>query len=78
MKVAYPGHFAENDEFDPQSNVDHLEESLKRAGRTVTFYNYSVTGHWFFEPDCSQAYNPTATSLALDRPPAFLRCSSTA
>ncbi len=37
-RAAYLGHFAENDEFEPQSNVDALEESLRRAGRPVTFY----------------------------------------
>jgi carboxymethylenebutenolidase len=72
-RAAYLGHFAENDEFEPQSNVDGLEESLKHAGRPVTFYRYSDTGHWFFEPDRSQAYNLAAASLAWDRTMAFLR-----
>ena len=76
-RAAYLGHFAENDEFEPQSNVDDLEESLKRAGRPVTFHRYSGTGHWFFEPDRSQAYNQAAASLAWDRTLAFLRRSST-
>lgn len=76
-RAAYLGHFAEKDEFEPQSNVDNLEESLKRAGRPVTFYRYSGTGHWFFEPDRSQAYNQAAASLAWDRTLAFLRRSST-
>ena len=76
-RAAYLGHFAENDEFEPQSNVDSLEESLKRAGRPVTFYRYSGTGHWFFEPDRSQAYNQAAASLAWDRTLAFLKRSST-
>jgi carboxymethylenebutenolidase len=75
--AAYLGHFAENDEFEPQSNVDDLEESLRRAGRPVTFYHYSGTGHWFFEPDRSQAYNQAAASLAWDRTLAFLRRPST-
>lgn len=61
-KAAYLGHFAKTDEFEPQSEVDNLEESLKRAGRPVTFYRYSGTGHWFFEPDRSQAYNQEAAS----------------
>jgi len=43
-RAAYLGHFAEKDEFEPQSNVDNLEESLRRAGRPVTFYRYSGTG----------------------------------
>ena len=75
-RATYLGHFAENDEFEPQSNVDELEESLRRAGRPVTFYRYSGTGHWFFEPDRPQ-YNPAAASLAWDRTLAFLKRSST-
>ncbi len=74
-RAAYLGHFAENDPFEPQSNVDELEESLRRAGRPVTFYRYPDTGHWFFEPDRPQAYNPAAASLAWDRTLAFLKRS---
>ena len=71
-KAAYLGHFAENDEFEPLSNVDELEEYLKRIGRPVTFHHYSGAGHWFFEPDRPQAYNQAAASLAWDRTLAFL------
>lgn len=74
-RAAYLGHFAENDEFEPTSGVDELEESLRRAGRPVTFYHYSGTGHWFFEPDRTQAYNQEAAGLAWDRTIAFLRSS---
>ena len=77
-KASYLGHFAENDEFESKSNVDGLEESLRRAGRPVTFYRYPGTGHWFFEPDRSQAYNLAAASLAWDRTLAFLTRASTA
>lgn len=76
-RAAYLGHFAEKDEFEPQSNIDNLEESLRHAGRPVTFYRYSGTGHWFFEPDRSQAYNQAAATLAWDRTLAFLKRSST-
>ena len=76
-RAAYLGHFAENDEFEPISNVDSLEAILKRAGRPVTFYTYPGTGHWFFEPDVSQAYNPAAASLAWDRTLGFLKGSTT-
>lgn len=72
-KAAYLGHFAETDEYEPQSAVDDLEESLRRAGRPVTFYRYSGAGHWFFEPDRVQAYNAAAASLAWDRTVAFLK-----
>lgn len=75
-KAAYLGHFAENDEFEPQSNVDELEASLKAIGRPVTFYIYPDTGHWFFEPDRIQAYNQAAARLAWDRTLAFLNNSS--
>jgi carboxymethylenebutenolidase len=76
-KAAYLGHFAENDEFEPQASVDALEDSLRRGGRPVTFYRYSGTGHWFFEPDRSQAYSQAAASLAWDRTLAFLKHSFT-
>lgn len=76
-RATYLGHFAENDEFEPPSDVDNLEESLRRAGRPVTFYRYSGTGHWFFEPDRPDAYNPAAASLAWDRTLTFLKHSST-
>jgi carboxymethylenebutenolidase len=76
-RAAYLGHFAENDQFEPQSNVDNLEGSLRRAGRPFTFYRYTGTGHWFFEPDRSQAYNQAAASLAWDRTLTFLKRSST-
>ncbi len=72
-KADYLGHFAETDEFEPQSNVDSLEESLKRAGRPVTFYTYSGTGHWFFEPDRVRAYNQAAANLAWERTLTFFR-----
>ena len=76
-RASFLGHFAENDEFEPQSGVDELEAALKRAGRPVTFYRYSDTGHWFFEPDRTQAYNPAAAALAWDRTLAFLKRSAT-
>ncbi len=74
-RADYLGHFAENDEFEPQSNVDSLAESLRRAGRPVTFYRYPGTGHWFFEPDRSDAYNRDAATLAWERTLTFLRSS---
>lgn len=72
-KAAYLGHFAETDQFEPQPDVDALEQALRQAGRPVTFHRYPGTGHWFFESDRLQAYNPTAASLAWDRTLAFLK-----
>jgi carboxymethylenebutenolidase len=71
-RAAYLGHFAEDDPYEPQSNVDELEDLLKRVGRPVTFYRYSGTGHWFFETDRPQAYNEAAAGLAWERTLAFL------
>lgn len=76
-RAAYLGHFAEQDEYEPQSNVDWLEDTLKEAGRPVTFYRYPGTGHWFCEPDRIQAYNQAAASLAWDRTLAFLKLTTT-
>lgn len=72
-QAAYLGHFAEKDEYEPPSNVALLAESLGRAGRPVTFHTYPDTGHWFFEPDVVQAYNPVAAHLAWERTLAFLK-----
>jgi carboxymethylenebutenolidase len=72
-RATYLGHFAENDPFEPQASVDELEEALKRAGRPVTFYRYSGTGHWFFEPDRVDAYNREAATLAWERTLTFLK-----
>jgi carboxymethylenebutenolidase len=72
-RASYLGHFASTDDFEPQSEVDNLEESLRRAGRPVTFYQYEGTGRWFFEPDRVDAYNPAAAALAWERTLGFLR-----
>jgi carboxymethylenebutenolidase len=72
-RADYLGHFAENDPYETKSNVDALEKSLKHAGRPVTFHLYPGTGHWFFEPDRTEAYNKEAASLAWDRTLAFLK-----
>lgn len=71
-KAAYLGHFAENDPYEPDENVTWLENELRQAARPVTFHRYPNTGHWFFEPDRSDAYNPEAAALAWERTLAFL------
>lgn len=74
-RASYLGHFAENDEFEPQSSVDKLEEYLKGLGHPVTFYIYPGIGHWFFEPDRTDAYDETAATLAWERTLKFLKHS---
>lgn len=71
-QAAYLGHFAENDQFESKANVDDLEQSIRGAGRPVTFYRYPGTGHWFFEPDREQSFNQAAADLAWERTLAFL------
>ena len=72
-RASYLGHFADADEFEPEIYVNALEESLRAAGRPVTFHHYTGTGHWFFEPDRVDAYNPQAAILAWERTLAFLK-----
>ncbi len=74
-RAAFLGHFAESDPYEPQSNVDWLENALRQAGREVTFHQYPGTGHWFFEPDREDAYNEAAADLAWERTVNFLRAS---
>jgi carboxymethylenebutenolidase len=74
-RAEYLGHFAEADEFEPEANVNNLEEILRKSGHMVTFHRYPGTGHWFFEPDRTQAFNQAAASLAWERTLNFLRRS---
>jgi carboxymethylenebutenolidase len=72
-RAAYLGHFAEQDEYEPKSNVDDLQTSLRQSGRPVTFFRYPDAGHWFCEPDRPDAYNQEAANLAWDRTIKFLK-----
>ena len=72
-KAAYLGHFAENDPYEPAAGVDALEAALKAAGRPAMIHRYAGAGHWFFEPDRTEAYDPAAATLAWERTLAFLR-----
>jgi carboxymethylenebutenolidase len=74
-RATYLGHFAENDQYEPSDSVDELEEALKQAGRPATVYRYPGTGHWFFEPDRTDAYNREAANLAWERTLTFLKNS---
>jgi carboxymethylenebutenolidase len=66
-------HFAETDEWVSAAGIRKLERSLAAAGRTALFYTYPGTGHWFFEQDRADAYDPEAAALAWDRTLLFLR-----
>jgi carboxymethylenebutenolidase len=70
--AAFLGHFAENDLYEPREGMEELQAALKALGRPATFYIYEGTGHWFFEPDRPDAYDPKAAQLAWERTLAFL------
>ncbi|MCB0128030.1 MAG: dienelactone hydrolase family protein [Caldilineaceae bacterium] len=72
-QAAYLGHYAENDPYEPQENIDYLTNGLREAGRSITVHTYPDTGHWFFESDRADAYNAEAAALAWERTVAFLR-----
>lgn len=72
MKTAVMGHFAENDDYEPASEVQGFKDGLKAGGVDATFYTYPGTGHWFFESD-RPVYNAEAAELAWERTVAFLK-----
>lgn len=72
-RAEYLGHFAENDPFEPLSEVANLEAALKNAGRPVTFHTYKGLGHWFFESDRPEAFAADAAKLAWERTLVFLK-----
>ncbi len=74
-RAEYLGHFAEADQYESESDVNGLEESLRAASRPVSFHRYPGTGHWFFEPDRIEAYNQAAATLAMERTLNFLKNS---
>jgi carboxymethylenebutenolidase len=74
-KAAFLGHFAEADPYETVEVVQALEKNLRGANRPTTFYTYPGIGHWFFEKDRPDSYNPAVASLAWDRTLAFLKSS---
>ena len=71
-EAAFLGHFAEGDTWEPQEYVDQMQATMHAAGREATFHIYPAAGHWFFEADRPDAYNPEAAALAWERTLAFL------
>lgn len=72
-RAAYLGHFAENDEWEPEKWVHFMEAKMKAAGRETELIFYPGAGHWFFEDDRPDAYHPEAASQAWERTLTFLR-----
>ena len=71
-KTPVLGHFAEGDPYEDDAWVAEVEETLRTAGRDVTFHRYANAGHWFAEPS-RDAYQAEAAETAYDRTVAFLR-----
>lgn len=69
---AFLGHFAETDEWVSAASARRLERSLSRAGREYRLHTYDGTGHWFFEADREDAFDPEAAALAWQRTVSFL------
>ncbi len=57
-RAAFLGHFAPGDEWEPDEGVAALEAAIRAAGKEVTFHRYPGAGHWFFEADRPDAYDP--------------------
>ena len=72
-RSAFLGHFAEMDEWVSEAALKKLKQCLEKAGKDAAFLIYPGTGHWFFEADRADAYNPQAAEPAWERTLAFLR-----
>lgn len=71
--ASFQGHFAENDPFESPEYIAALESALRAGGRRVEFHTYPGTGHWFMEPDRTEAFDEGAAALAWGRMVGFLR-----
>jgi carboxymethylenebutenolidase len=72
-QAAYLGHYAEVDDWEPTEEVQQLASNLRTAGREAIFHTYAGVGHWFFESNRPDVYNPEAAQLAWERTLAFLK-----
>lgn len=72
-RAAVLGHFATDDEFQPEADVRAFEAALRDAGKEAAIHFYPDSGHWFFEDNRPDDYNPEAAALAWERTVEFLR-----
>jgi carboxymethylenebutenolidase len=70
-QAAYLCHYADDDRFLSAEAVAKMEQELKAAGRSATFYTYPGTKHWFFEENRPE-YDAEAARLAWERTIQFL------
>ena len=71
-RAAFLGHFAEKDDWVSEAALKKLRKGLETAGRIAELFVYPGTGHWFFESDRTDVYDPQAAELAWQRTIAFL------
>ncbi len=72
-KAAFLGHFAEQDPWEPLDDVRQMETAMRQAGVSLTVHMYPEVGHWFFEDDRPEHYDPDAAALAWQRTIEFLQ-----
>lgn len=72
-QAAFMGHFAENDPYEDPVETEKTRIEIEKAGREAVFYTYPETGHWFFEHNKPDAYDPEAADLAWERTITFLQ-----
>lgn len=71
-RSAFQFHLAEADPFVNPRAAARQERQLRRAGFEVEVHRYADTGHWFFEWDRPDAFDPSAATLAWERTTKFL------
>jgi carboxymethylenebutenolidase len=72
-RSAFQFHLAATDPYVPASGVKKMQKGLAAAGREAEYHIYPGTGHWFFESDRPDAYEPRAAELAWERLVLFLK-----
>ncbi len=72
-RSAFLCHLAEEDPWVSAPVTRKLTRHLEAVGAPATFHRYPGTGHWFFESDREEAFEPGAAALAWTRTVAFLR-----
>lgn len=72
-RAAFLGHFAEEDDWVSPTAPTKVKKGLESCGKTVEFYTYPQTHHWFFEQDRKDVYDAQAADLAWQRTLTFLR-----
>jgi carboxymethylenebutenolidase len=70
--AAFLGHYAADDEWEPNEGVRAFESQLRGSGREAEFHFYPGTKHWFFEENRHVEYNRDAADLAWKRTLDFL------